>query len=67
MAENKNETKVKFFDGVKAEFHKISWPDKSDLGKQTAAVIISSVIVGVVIAVLDLAFQYGFNWISTIG
>lgn len=68
MAENKNEsTKVKFFDGVKAEFNKISWPDSSSLGKQTTAVIVISVIVGVLISVLDLAFQYGFNFISSIG
>lgn len=68
MAESKNEgTKVKFFDGVKAELHKISWPDSKDLGKQTTAVIIVSVIVGVIISLLDIAFQYGFNFISSIG
>lgn len=67
MAETNNENKVKFFDGVKAEFKKISWPDGSSLGKQTTAVIIISVIVGALISVLDLAFQYGFNFISSIG
>ncbi|MBQ8946568.1 MAG: preprotein translocase subunit SecE [Lachnospiraceae bacterium] len=68
MAENNNEaTKVKFFDGVKAEFKKISWPDRNSLGKQTAAVIVISVIVGALIAVLDMFFQYGFNFITSIG
>jgi len=67
MSENSTENKVKFFDGVKAEFKKISWPDPSSLGKQTAAVIVISVIVGALIAVLDMAFQYGFNFISSIG
>ncbi len=68
MSENNSEvTKVKFFDGVKAEFKKITWPDSSSLGKQTAAVIVISVIVGALIAVLDMAFQYGFNFISSIG
>ena len=68
MSDNNNEVaKVKFFDGVKAEFKKISWPDKSSLGKQSAAVIIISVIVGALIAVLDMEFQYGFNFITSIG
>jgi len=68
MSENNNEgAKVKFFDGVKAEFKKISWPDSASLGKQTTAVIVISVVVGVLIAVLDMAFQYGFNFISSIG
>ena len=67
MSDNNGETKVKFFDGVKAEFKKITWPDPSALGKQTAAVIVISVIVGALIAVLDMIFQYGFNFISSIG
>ena len=67
MAETNEVQKVKFFDGVKAEFKKISWPDRSSLGKQTAAVIIISVIVGALIAVLDMAFQYGFNFLTSIG
>ena len=68
MAESNNEgAKIKFTDGVKAEFHKISWPASKDLGKQTTAVIIISVLVGVIISVLDIAFQYGFNFISSIG
>ncbi|MCR5596333.1 MAG: preprotein translocase subunit SecE [Lachnospiraceae bacterium] len=67
MSENSSETKVKFFDGVKAEFRKITWPDPTSLAKQTAAVIVISVIVGGLIAVLDMVFQYGFNFISSIG
>lgn len=68
MAENNNEgAKVKFLDGVKAEFHKISWPASADLGRQTTAVIIISVILGGFIALIDMAFQYGFNWITTLG
>jgi preprotein translocase subunit SecE len=67
MSDYSEGTKVKFFDGVKAEFKKISWPDPSSLGKQTAAVIVISIIVGALIAVLDMGFQYGFNFISSIG
>jgi len=48
---------------VKAEFKKIIWPDKSDVAKRTAAVLILSVIIGVIIAVLDTVFQYGINFL----
>ena len=34
--------KVKFFDGVKAEFKKIIWPDKDTLLKQSVAVVFVS-------------------------
>ena len=42
-----------FFKGVKAEFKKISWPDKNSTIKQSIAVVIISVVVGVIIAVMD--------------
>ena len=35
---------VKFWDGVKAEFKKITWPDKDALLKQSVAVVIISVV-----------------------
>ncbi len=57
---------VKFFDGVKAEFKKISWPDKESLIKQTVAVIIISLVVGAIIAVLDFGLQYGVDFITTL-
>jgi len=68
MADNKNEgAKINFIDGVKAEFKKISWPDAKSLSRQTTAVIIISVISGILIAVMDFLFQNGFNFISSIG
>ncbi|MBD5491892.1 MAG: preprotein translocase subunit SecE [Lachnospiraceae bacterium] len=57
---------VKFFDGVKAEFKKISWPDKESLMKQSVAVIIISLVVGAIIAVLDFGLQYGVDFITTL-
>ena len=53
--------KPSFFKGVKAEFKKITWPDKTSLMKQTVAVISVSVVVGVVIALMDFIIQYGVN------
>lgn len=57
---------VKFFDGVKAEFKKISWPDKDSLLKQSVAVVVISLVVGAVIAVLDFGLQYGVDFITTL-
>lgn len=57
---------VKFWNGVKAEFKKITWPDKEDLLKQSVAVVIISVVVGAIIAVLDFGMQYGVDFITTL-
>lgn len=56
--------KPSFFKGVQSEFKKISWPDKAQLFKQSVAVICVSVVLGVVIALLDLLFQYGINFLT---
>ena len=53
--------KVKFFDGAKAEFKKIIWPDKDTLTKETVVVVVSTVILGIVIAALDLIIKFGLN------
>ena len=51
----------KWFDGLKAEFKKIIWPDRKSLVKQTGAVVAVSIVLGVMIAVLDFIFQYGID------
>ena len=56
--------KVKFFDGVKAEFKKIIWPDKDTLLKQSVAVVIVSIIMGAIIALIDIVAQYGINFLT---
>ena len=55
-----------FFAGVKAEFGKIIWPTKNDIIKQTTAVVVVSAICCALIAVLDIAFEYGINFITSI-
>jgi len=47
-----------FFKGVKAEYSKISFPDKDELIKSTTAVIVISVIIAVLIFLIDLAIKY---------
>ena len=55
--------KVKFFDGVKAEFKKIIWPDRKTLATQTTAVVVVSIAIGILIAVLDYIIQFGLNFL----
>lgn len=51
--------KKSFFNGLKAEFKKIIWPDKKSLTKQTIAVTVISIMLGLVIALLDLVIKFG--------
>ena len=50
-----------FFKGVQNEFKKIVWPTKELLAKETFAVIVISIILGVIIALLDWVFQLGLG------
>ena len=62
MAEKAEKSSIKsWFDGLKAEFKKIIWPDRKSLVKQTGAVVAVSIVLGVMIAVLDFIFQYGID------
>ena len=56
--------KVSFFKGLKTEFKKIVWLDKITLAKQTVAVVSISVVLGAIIAVVDILVKYGIDlWI----
>ncbi len=59
------EIKTPFFKGVKTEFKKISWPDKTALIKQSIAVVTISVTVGLIITLFDTIIQYGVNLLTT--
>lgn len=60
-------TKKSFFKRVKSEFKKVTWPKKEDLIKQTALVVVISVILGVVISLVDTGIAFGFEKILGIG
>lgn len=64
MSNEEKTPKVKFFDGVKAEFKKIIWPDKDTLLKQSVAVVAVSIVLGAVIALIDMVVQYGVNFLT---
>ena len=66
MAENANvekAPKTSWMEGLKAEFKKIIWPTKADLGRQTVAVVAVSVVVGLMIAIMDALIQYGVDFL----
>jgi len=52
---------------LKAEFKRIIWPDKNTVIKETTAVVVVTVILGIIIAVLDLIIKTGLDKILQIG
>lgn len=58
---NEKAPKKDFIKGLKSEFRKIIWPNKEDLTKNTIAVVSVTVVLGVLIAVLDLIIKFGLN------
>lgn len=57
----KKSEKVGFFSSLKAEFKKIIWPSSQSLGKQTLAVVVCTVVLGLIIFGLDIVISSGFN------
>lgn len=60
---SKNTGAKKWFQGLKAEFHRIIWPDKDTLVKETVTVTVVSIVLGIIIATLDMIIQYGIKFI----
>ncbi len=63
MAKEETSKQKKWFDGLKAEFRKIIWPSRDDIQKETTAVVVVSVILGVLIAILDFLIQNGVDFL----
>lgn len=61
-----NAPKTSFWKNVKTELGKIIWPDKSDLLKQSAAVLCISIVMGLIITFLDTLIQYGINFLTAL-
>ena len=61
--ENSKTLKRSWFQELKGEFKKITWLDKSSLARQSVAVVISSVVLGCIIAIVDWLIQIGLNFI----
>ena len=65
MAKDNENASLKrsYFTELKAEFRKIVWPDKEQLGKQSVAVICAAIVIGVIIAAIDWVMQVGLSFI----
>ncbi len=65
-SEEKSTLKRSWFQELKAEFHKIIWPDKNSLVKQSIAVIIIAIIVGCIVALVDMGLMEGLNGLKAL-
>ena len=64
----KNETssptlKRSWFQGLKVEAKKITWPDKKRVARETTAVVISAVVLGAITMGIDFLVEYGLSYI----
>ena len=48
---------------LRVEFGRIIWPDRDTLTKSTAAVVVSSVALGIIIAVIDMIIKFGLGFV----
>ncbi|MCR4841426.1 MAG: preprotein translocase subunit SecE [Lachnospiraceae bacterium] len=55
--------KTSWWQGVKAEFKKIIWPDKPTLVKETIAVIVTTFVMAMIIMLIDWLVKYGLDFI----
>lgn len=55
--------KRSWFQELKAEFAKITWPTKNALAKKSTVALVVSIIVGLIIAGIDKLLKYGLYFI----
>jgi len=63
----KEAKKDSFWKGIKTEFNKISWPDKTETVKESVAVLCVSVVLGLIITFLDTIILFGIDFLTGIG
>ena len=61
--ENPQALKRSWFQELKAEFKKITWPTRKQLTRETIAVVVVAVILGGLITLVDYVLQYGLSFI----
>ncbi len=55
--------KKSWFKGLKAEFAKVVWPSRKSLVRETIAVVVISVLLGVIISVVDFVTRIGIEFL----
>ncbi len=67
MADNKEnqspQLKRSWFQGLKVEFKKITWPDKKRVARETTAVVISAVILALITLGVDIGLESGLQFL----
>lgn len=61
MKNTSKSSKTGWFKELKSEFGRIIWPSKERIAKETGVVVVCAIIIGIIIAVLDLGLQYGIK------
>ena len=55
--------KRSWFQELKGEFGKITWPSKIQLAKETTVVLVSAIVIGLIIVVVDWLLNLGLQFI----
>ena len=55
--------KRSWFQGLKQEFKKITWPGKKQLARETTVVLVVAIIIGSVITVVDWLLGLGLDFL----
>ena len=55
--------KRSWFQELKAEFAKITWPTKHALAKKSTVALVVSILLGLLIAGVDILLKYGLSFI----
>lgn len=59
--------KDKLWKGIKTEYNKIAWPDRTETVKESVAVLFVSVVLGLIITFLDTIILFGVDFLTNIG
>ena len=63
MGDASNSQKGNWLKSVKAEFKKIIWPGEKELAKQTGVVLAAAIVIGIIVAIIDMGIQYGIQFL----
>ena len=55
--------KRSWFQELKGEFSKITWPGKKQLAKEVTVVLVSAIVLGCVIVIVDYLLNLGLQFI----
>ena len=55
--------KRSWFQGLKSEFGKITWPTKNKLIKETIVVLVIAFLLGCLIVAIDALLKYGLSYL----